>query len=114
MNDLSVHQQIFALNVSRLIAYIFSQGYACTFGEAYRTPEQALLNQQKGIGVANSLHCKRLAVDLNLFTEPAGAYLTRTQDYELIGAFWENLHDLNVWGGRFKRGDGNHFEMKDA
>ena len=109
MASLSNRQQIFAKNVGKLIEFIFSKGYACTFGEAYRTKEQAEWNAAKGIGIKNSLHCKRLAVDLNLFFQ--GKYLSDSESYRPLGEYWESLHPANRWGGRFK--DGNHFEMQE-
>jgi len=104
------NQEIFALNVARLILFIFEKGYTCSFGEAYRTPEQAELNAKKGIGIKNSLHCKRLAVDLNLFTT-TGKFSIDKKDYEQFGIYWEQLHDYNRWGGNFQRPDSDHFQM---
>ena len=84
--------------------------YNCSLGEAYRTEEQAKIYAQIGSGIMNSQHRKRLAIDLNLFS-PSGEYLTRTEDYEPFGIFWESLNPLNKWGGRWEsRPDGNHFE----
>lgn len=99
---------IFARNVAKLIEYIFESGYTCTLGEAFRSVEQARWYAEQGKGVVNSLHCKRLAIDLNIFN-PAGEYLTNTKDYEQFGKHWETLHRQNVWGGKFE--DGNHFQM---
>ena len=111
-------QIIFTRNVARLIDYIYAQNFFCTFGEVFRTPEQAKINALKGIGVEDSLHCKRLAIDINLFSSD-GTYLTDAKYYRSIGQMWESLHTLNRWGGNFKRKNGtpfvdaNHFEMQD-
>jgi len=103
-------QMKFAHNASKLIQYINDSGYHCTFGEAYRTPEQAAIDARKCIGIKNSLHCHRLAIDINLFDKD-GHYLPETKSYEKFGVFWESLHEGNRWGGRFQhRADGNHFE----
>ncbi len=111
--DLSESQRIFAYNVSILISYIYKKNYSCTFGEAYRTPEQAEIYAKEGKGIVNSLHCKRLAIDLNLF-DPDDNLLSQTKDYEFLGKFWETLHPQNRWGGKFNmRSDGNHFEMQE-
>ena len=108
-----VLQQIFALNASRLIDHIFEKGYRCTIGEVFRTEEQARSYASRGIGVINSQHCKRLAIDLNIFS-PGGMYLEKTEDLRDFGAYWESLHPLNRWGGNFQhRADGNHFEMQE-
>lgn len=100
-------QEIFARNVAKLIEFIFDSGYTCTLGEAFRTKEQALIYAEKGIGSATSLHCKRLAIDLNIFKD--GEYLTKSEDYEFAGIFWMALHEDNTWGGA--GADGNHFSM---
>lgn len=106
-------QKMFALNVSALIKFINDFGMFCTFGEAERSKEQAEIYAKEGKGIADSLHCKRLAVDLNLF-DKNGVYLTQKQDYEMAGEFWEKLHPFNRWGGRFTHlVDSNHFEMQD-
>ena len=107
---LSEKQFIFAKNVGKLIDYIFQEGYFCTLGEVYRTPEQAEIYAKQGKGIKNSLHCKKLAIDINLFS-PEKQYLTDLQDYEKLGFYWETLHKNNRWGGRFH--DANHFEFRD-
>jgi hypothetical protein len=110
---LSQKQALFAVNVAKLIDYIHAQGYLVTFGEAYRTPQQAQWDAQSGTGIVNSLHCKRLAIDLNLLS-CQGEYISDTAHYEKCGHYWTSLHPFNRWGGTFKtRADGNHFEMQD-
>lgn len=110
---LSDKQHIFSLNVAKLIEYIYSQGYAVSFGEAFRTPEQAAIYAKTGAGILDSLHCKRLAIDLNLFKDDQYISDGKSYEYTVLGDFWEKLHPLNRWGGKFKRADGNHFEMQD-
>lgn len=105
-------QALFCFNVSKLITYIQSQGHACTLGEAWRTLEQAVRYAQENKGIVDSLHCKRLAIDLNLFTAD-GKYLDDTESHKQYGEYWESLDSKNRWGGRFKREDGNHYEMQD-
>ncbi|PHM64442.1 subfamily M15C metalopeptidase [Xenorhabdus stockiae] len=105
---LSEKQQLFAVKVAQLILWADEHGYRVTFGEAYRTPEQAKRNAQQGTGIANSLHTQRLAVDLNLFIR--GEYQTRSEVYLPLGEYWESLG--GTWGGRFSRPDGNHFSLE--
>ncbi len=109
--NLLEQQSTFAKNVAKLLVYIFDEGHLCTLGEAFRTKEQAEIYAKSGKGIKDSLHCERLAIDLNLFTFD-GKYLDKTDDYHQIGEYWESLHPRNRWGGRFKeRPDGNHFQM---
>jgi hypothetical protein len=109
--SLSEKQQQFAILVAKLILWADEQGYAVTFGEAYRTPEQAALNAKKGSGIANSLHTVRLAVDLNLFKD--GLYQTSSEAYKPLGDYWKSLHPDCCFGGDFKpRADGNHFSLQ--
>lgn len=107
---LSDKQAIFAKNVARLILYIFEKGYSCSLGEVFRTQAQAEIYAKTGKGIKDSLHCKRLAIDINLFS-PDGKYFPETKDYEPFGKYWETLDTNNVWGGKFA--DGNHFQMNE-
>ncbi len=117
---LSQKQQIFAKNVGKLIAYAFDNGYALTFGEAYRPQEmQDLYMKQGKTKAAYSQHTQKLAVDFNLFV--GGVYKNDTPSYQKLGAYWMTLHPLNRWGGDWDRDgsykdekflDGNHFEMQ--
>ena len=75
----------------------------------YRSPEQAALNAQHWIGIANSLHTLRLAFDVNLFKD--GVYLTESAAYEPLGVYWESLDPDCAWGGRFSKPDGNHLSL---
>lgn len=104
-------QKLFAKLVGKLLTWVYENSiYTVTFGEAYRTSEQAKINAQKGRGIANSLHTQRLAIDLNLFVE--GFYQTNSEKYRPLGDFWKSLHPLCRWGGDFKKPDGNHFSLE--
>ncbi|MCZ5325580.1 M15 family metallopeptidase [Escherichia coli] len=107
---LSEKQQLFTVMVINLIHWAEERGYRLTFGEAYRTPEQAALNAKKGSGISNSLHTQRL-VPWILTCLLTDQYQTRTEDYLPLGEYWESLG--GSWGGRFKsRPDGNHFSLE--
>lgn len=110
---LSQKQRQFTRMVADLIAWAYDNGYELTFGEAWRTPEQARLNAAAGKGIANSLHIDRLAIDLNLFV--GGKYQTDSAAYRPLGEYWERIG--GAWGGRFTdafgkpKPDGNHFSL---
>lgn len=94
-------QHLFAKLLSRLLDKIYADGYEATLGDAWSKPEY----KAHKVG---SCHYLRLAVDINLFKD--GTYLTDTMAHEPFGIFWESLHPLCRWGGRFK--DGNHYSIK--
>lgn len=109
MSRLRAQQAEFVLMVADLIQWTFNQpGYELSFGEAYRTPEQAALNAAKGTGITNSLHTKRLAIDFNLFIN--GIFQTGTEAYRPLGEHWKSKG--GSWGGDFSRPDGNHFSLE--
>ena len=108
--SLGEKQRRFTELVGRFILWCYDNGYELTFGECYRTPEQAALNAASGKGIANSLHTKRLAIDLNLFVN--GEYRTETEAYKQVGEYWKALDPEARWGGDFSRPDGNHFSLE--
>jgi hypothetical protein len=103
MSRLLELQMEHAQRIGEFIGRLDMLGYKITLGEAYRTKEQAAIYAKKKIGSLNSLHCDRLATDLNLFK--SGKYLTKTEEYKEAGELWESMG--GSWGGRFS--DGNHF-----
>ena len=109
---LSQSQIRFAELTGKLINYIYSiPGYGVTFGEAYRTPEQAAIYAKEGKGIKESLHTERLAIDLNFFIR--GFYQSNTSEYKPLGDYWKSLDPGCRWGRDFKsRPDGNHFEYR--
>lgn len=127
-------QSVFVKNKGLLIAYVYSMGYELSDGEAKRSDEQAEINalgktgreavcqliegafpalarkirNNTGNGIRNSVHELGLAQDYNLFKD--GVYLEGTEAHRQFGEYWEKLHPLNRWGGRW--GDGNHYSME--
>lgn len=101
-------QSLFVVLVAGLIDHAHDLGYELTFGEAQRSPEEAARLAKLGKGIKNSLHIQRLAIDLNLFK--GGKYLSSTESHRPLGEWWETLHPLCRWGGRF--GDGNHYSLE--
>lgn len=92
-------QSRFVKKVALLILYAYEQGYELTFGDAYADPQDAR-------HITNSLHYRRLAIDLNLFKDET--FLNKTEDHQKLGNFWESLG--GSWGGRFE--DGNHYSLE--
>ena len=85
--------------IALLILHAEHLGYTLTVGDAFRDPRVPY-------GHPNSLHKRRLAMDLNLFKD--GVYLTKDKDHEPLGLYWESIG--GSWGGRFN--DGNHYSLK--
>lgn len=135
---LGERQRLFTRLLADLIVFAYSRGYGLTLGEAYRSDEQAEINaigadgraklcaclrggiapfftladkiaNNTGSGIRNSLHEVRLAVDFNLFDKD-GKWLSATEDFTVLGEYWEGLNPQCRWGGRFK--DGNHFSIE--
>lgn len=103
-------QARFAVLVAKLILEAERRGYQVTFGEAYRSPEEAARLAKAGKGIATSLHTERLAIDLNLFKD--GVYLASGDAHRPLGEWWEAQSTVDAiccWGGRFK--DGNHYAV---
>ena len=109
MSSLSDLQQLFALSVSQLIRFAEANGYGVTFGEAWRSTATARLDAEQGIGIANSLHIQRLAIDLNLFKQ--GEYTSDIADYKVLGDYWKTLHPDARWGGDFSHPDPDHYSF---
>ena len=106
---LGQRQRLFTQLISKLIVFAYDNGYELTFGDAYRDPRvHGDVGSKKSYSSANSLHKQRLAVDFNLFKN--GVYLTATNDHKALGEYWESLHPLCRWGGRFN--DGNHYSLE--
>lgn len=103
-------QSLFVILVARLIGYATNLGYELTFGETYRSPEEAKRLFKLGKGIKNSLHTSRLAIDFNLFIN--GKLQHTSEAHEALGEWWENQHELCRWGGHF--GDGNHYSLSHA
>jgi len=104
-------QRLFVKLIGDLIEFAYVRGYEFSFGDAYRDPRvHGKVGEKKSYSHANSNHKQRLAIDLNLFKD--GVYLTTDKDHEPLGLYWETLHPLCRWGGRFANGDGNHYSIE--
>lgn len=125
---LSHRQQIFTRNIAKLIQRAETLEIGLTFGDAWRSRSQMLLNyygydvvktRDKPILVKrkptsktlNSRHGVRLAVDFNFFIN--GELTYNKHKLQCLGDYWESLHPNNRWGGNWTSFiDTPHFEMK--
>lgn len=91
-------QELFMELLPQLLNYIQTLGYKIRGGDLF-----AREGHKK-----NSNHYIKLAIDLNVFKNKV--YLISTEDHKEFGRFWEHLHPLCRWGGRFQ--DGNHYSLE--
>ena len=109
MLSLAERQRLLVRLLPRLIDFAYANGYELSLGDAYRDPRtHGAMGIAKGYGHPKSNHKNRLALDLNLFKD--GKFLQGTLDHRPLGEFWEGLHPLCRWGGRFA--DGNHYSVE--
>lgn len=102
-------QELFMALLPRLIDKAHALGYQLRGGDLFRDPRvHGALGVRKSYSHPKSAHKVRLAIDLNLFRD--GEFLEQTADHQPLGEYWESLHPLCRWGGRFD--DGNHYSIE--
>ena len=106
---LGAKQRRFTECIGKLISWAYENGFELTFGDAYRSPEQAAANAKAGTGISASVHTVRLAVDFNLFVD--GAFQASTDAHKPLGDYWRSLDPDARWGGDFPKPDGNHYSF---
>ncbi len=102
-------QAEFTQCIAKLIVWCFENDYPVILAEAYRTPEQAILNAENGVGISNSLHTKKLAVDM--FRVKDNTITWDALEYKPVGDQWKTMHELARHGGDFKSKDNVHFSF---
>lgn len=118
MGEMVDKQHEFLNNIALLLLMADKLGFKATAGEAYRTQYQQDEHKRNGLSkVSRSNHQDRLAMDFNFFRE--GQYINGLNRDEAklilepLGAYWEGLHEDNVWGGHYKTfTDVPHFERR--
>ncbi len=106
---LNVKQARFTQKIAQLIVWATEHGYVLIAAELYRTPAQAAINAEKGVGIKNSVHTKKLALDMFLMID--GKISWDTEVYRPIGEKWKTMDDDARWGGDFRRRDAVHFSF---
>ena len=104
-------QSLFAVRLAKLILHAQSLGFEVTLGEVWRSAEEAKRLTILGSGIARSLHCDRLAADVNLFRH--GEWLTTSSAHQPLGQWWEQQSTPDavcVWGGSWGH-DANHYSI---
>lgn len=112
MSPLVTKQRKFVRLLVELLSWALAQGYHIRLGEAWRSPEQAARNAARGVGIANSLHCERLAIDL-LISDGTRELIT-VDEVRPLGEYWKSLDPDARWGGDFvgrTAGDVGHFSL---
>lgn len=105
------YQEIFSLNVARLLLYAEGLGLRPRLRECQRTIEQQQLYIEQGRSwTKNSAHLDSLAIDI-YFTKDSKLVESK-EELQPIGNYWESLYDKNQWGGNWQKVDCPHFELR--
>jgi hypothetical protein len=110
-------QEICALALATLIISIPQyieprKSHYVTLGEAWRPDQTAALFAKMGIGIKNSNHTRRLAMDFNLRVN--GKLVDQAEQFRPVADLWARIGKSygleTAWGGDFKGlVDGPHF-----
>jgi len=104
-------QKKFSRLLALFVTQIYAQGYTVSFGEVWRSPEEAAIQAAKGAGIVRSLHTMRLAADLNVF-DAQGTWLQTVEDLRPVSEAWKALDPDCCWGGDFiTRPDADHYSL---
>jgi len=95
--SLGQKQREFTFMVAGLINHAKELGFELTFGDAYR-------DSRVKYGHPESLHRKRLAIDLNLFIDHE--YITDGTGHDLLHNYWDS-----IGGAERIDNDMNHYSV---
>lgn len=94
-------QAMFLLDMVSLIHHATVTGFVVTGGELQRPVEMQKLYVQTGRSkTMDSMHLKKLAIDLNFFKD--GKLIQSRDELKELGDYWEGLHPANRWGGNWR------------
>lgn len=103
-SEIAIRQRLFVKLLGKFIQFALMQpGFELTLGEGFDS-------ERDGGHMHRSLHYEKLAQDFNLFVDDRYISQGGTPEWRLLGEFWESLHPLARWGGRF--GDDNHVSIE--
>lgn len=94
--------------IGKLIAFVDNiDGLECALDEGM---DRKTARDPTSDHMLHSNHDIGLAQDVILYRD--GKWLQQTEDYRQMGLYWESLHPLARWGGKFTHADGNHFSFE--
>ncbi len=109
--SLNQKQARFTYKIAQLIVWAKEElGVGLIGAELFRTKEQAQIYADQGKGIKNSVHTKKLALDMFVFKN--GKLSWDTEDYRPIGEKWKTMDPDARWGGDFKGRDAVHFSFE--
>ena len=108
--SLFYEQSEFSKDLHKLLGFLIDRNIKFSIGEVYRTRQQQNIYVATGLSQTwNSMHLKKLAVDLNIIIDNALTYSKK--DLQFVGDYWTSLNSKNRWGGNFHSFvDSGHFE----
>lgn len=119
--NLPAKQELFSREFNALCYRILCDGWQIRHGHLFRDPEWAQELEERGLGIADSLHTLKLAGDLYLsFGHDRGGVSWDVEDYRPYGEQWKartkfwRKRQVPVdfhWGGDFVRVDSFHFSI---
>lgn len=120
-SELRFRQNRFATHVSWLISFLQSNesGLTISLGEVERTKMQQEVYVMENLSkTMDSMHLKRLAIDINFFKDDYRLFSDKNrkdEDFEMIklaGEYWQDLHPDNRAGMFWQFFDPSHFEHR--
>lgn len=107
-SDLAELSPAFRAAVEHLLAQLRAAGYEPVLHETYRTPERAAALAEGGSGIAQSMHCLRIAADVVCARHGYDCGKHGCDFYQRLGATAERLG--MTWGGRWPKRDFVHVQ----
>lgn len=114
--SLGERQELFARLLGVLLQWIHSHpAWRVRMAEGFVGYTDAKDGDYDGPHMRNGQHYNKLAQDIDLFIlddQKVRYHVTGAHPaWDEIGAFWETLHPLCRWGGRFASRDYVHFSL---